>query len=119
VKAYRHIQTLGPRILVVKRGEYGVSLFTPQGYYLTPAFPLEEVIDPTGAGDTFAGGFLGALAASGNLDMTTLKHAVVTGTVMASFTVEAFGTERLQTLTSKQIQERIEIFSNMIRLTNH
>lgn len=119
VKAYRHIRALGPNILVIKRGEYGVSLFTPHGYFLTPAFPLEEVIDPTGAGDTFAGGFLGSLAAAGNLDMATLKRAVVTGTVMASFTVEAFGTERLQTLTFEQIQARIEIFSNMIRLSSN
>ncbi|HEX9080696.1 MAG TPA: PfkB family carbohydrate kinase, partial [Holophagaceae bacterium] len=95
LKAYRSIRALGPSILVVKRGEHGVSLFTPDGVFMAPAFPLEEVQDPTGAGDTFAGGFLGYLASQERLDLDTLKQAALRGTVMASFTVEAFGTARL------------------------
>ena len=87
LKAYRSVQALGPRILVVKRGEYGAMLFSPDGLFVAPAFPLEEVQDPTGAGDTFAGGFLGALAAAGSLDGETLKRAVIMGSLLASFTV--------------------------------
>ena len=118
LKAYRKIQAMGPRILVVKRGEHGVSLFTPEGYFMAPAFPLEEVQDPTGAGDTFAGGFLGFLATVGGLDLQSLKRAALAGTVMASFTVEAFGTARLQELTSESIQERMRLFSDMIHVSH-
>lgn len=114
VKAYQKIQALGPRILVVKRGEHGVSLFTPEGCFMVSAFPLEEVHDPTGAGDTFAGGFLGHLAAMDSLDLQCLKRATLTGTVMASFTVEAFGTTRLEAITPDHIQERMKLFSDMI-----
>lgn len=114
VKAYQKIQALGPRILVVKRGEHGVSLFTPEGYFMAPAFPLEEVQDPTGAGDTFAGGFLGYLASAKALDLQSLKRATLAGTVMASFTVESFGTARLETLTPECIRERMHLFSDMI-----
>ena len=117
VKAYRKIQSLGPRILVVKRGEYGASLFTPEGYFVAPAFPLEEVQDPTGAGDTFAGGFLGYLASVPAVDLQSLKQATLAGTVMASFTVEAFGTARLQNLTSESIQERMRVFSDMTHVS--
>lgn len=116
LKAYRSVQALGPRILVVKRGEYGAMLFSPDGLFVAPAFPLEEVQDPTGAGDTFAGGFLGALAAAGSLDGETLKRAVIMGSLLASFTVEAFGTERLQTVQEEELQARLKAFSNMIRV---
>lgn len=116
VKAYQKIRALGPRILVVKRGEYGVSLFTPDGCFMAPAFPLDEVHDPTGAGDTFAGGFLGHLATLETLDLQGMKQAVLTGTIMASFTVEAFGTTQLQGLTSTRIQERRQLFSDMIQV---
>ena len=119
VKAYRKIRALGPQVLVVKRGEYGVSLFTPEGCYMAPAFPLEEVHDPTGAGDTFAGGFLGHLATQDTLDLATLKQAILTGTVMASFTVEAFGTTCLQGLNAQRIQERRTLFSDMIQVTSN
>lgn len=119
VKAYQKIRTLGPRILVVKRGEHGVSLFTPEGCFMVSAFPLEEVHDPTGAGDTFAGGFLGHLAAMDALDLQSLKQATLTGTVMASFTVEAFGTTRLEALTSDHIQARMKLFSDMIFVSAH
>lgn len=118
VKAYRKIHDLGPRILVVKRGEYGVSLFTPEGYFMAPAFPLEQVQDPTGAGDTFAGGFLGYLASADALDLPNLKRAALAGTVMASFTVEAFGTTRLETVTPACFQERLRLFSDMIHVSH-
>ena len=119
VKAYQKIQALGPRVLVVKRGEYGVSLFTPEGCFMAPAFPLEEVHDPTGAGDTFAGGFLGHLATLETLDLQGMKQAVLTGTIMASFTVEAFGTTELQSLTTERIQERRQLFSDMIQVSGN
>jgi sugar/nucleoside kinase (ribokinase family) len=117
VKVYEKVRTLGPRILVVKRGEYGMVLFTPEGIFAAPAFPLADVQDPTGAGDTFAGGFLGYLAASGTLDMPTLKRAAIAGTVMASFAVQAFGTERHQTLTTAEYQARAQAFEDMIQLS--
>ena len=117
--AYKKIRALGPQVLVVKRGEYGVSLFTPEGCYMAPAFPLEEVHDPSGAGDTFAGGFLGHLATQDTLDLATLKQAILTGTIMASFTVEAFGTTRLQELNPHRIQERRSLFRNMIQINTH
>ena len=116
LKAYQKIQALGPKILVVKRGEYGVSLFTPEGFFMAPAFPLEEVQDPTGAGDTFAGGFLGHLATLETLDLPGMKQAALMGTVMASFTVEAFGTAQLESLTPDRLQERLLLFSDMIQI---
>jgi hypothetical protein len=119
VKAYQKIQALGPRILVVKRGEHGVSLFTPEGYFMAPAYPLEEIHDPTGAGDTFAGGFLGYLASVKALDLQSLKKAALMGTVMASFTVEAFGTSRLEAITLELIHERMRLFSDMIFVSGH
>jgi len=114
LKVYQKVQALGPSILVVKRGEYGMLLLTPGGCFAAPAFPLEEVQDPTGAGDTFAGGFLGYLAAAGNLDLGTLKRAALAGTIMASFAVEAFGTERLQGLTEDAYQARCAAFEAML-----
>lgn len=116
LKAYRKIQAIGPKILVVKRGEYGAALFTPEGVFAAPAFPLEDVFDPTGAGDTFAGGFLGYLAAAGKTDIDTLKAATLTGAVMASFTVEQFGTQNLEIVTEHDIKERSKAFSDMIRV---
>ena len=116
IKAYRKIRALGPRILVVKRGEYGVALFTPEGLFAAPAYPLEDVFDPTGAGDTFAGGFLGYLAGIERLDVTALKHATLVGSVMASFTVERFSTERLELVTQDEVHERLSLFSDMIHV---
>ncbi len=116
LKAYRRVQTAGPQILVVKRGEYGVCLLTPEGVFAAPAVPLEDVFDPTGAGDTFAGGFLGYLAAQGRTDIPALKKAALAGSVMASFTVERFGTERLETITEQDIRHRLKGFSDMIRV---
>ena len=116
LKAYRRVQAMGPRILVVKRGEYGVALFTPEGVFGAPAYPLEEVFDPTGAGDTFAGGFLGYLAWMDRVDTTALKHATLVGSVMASFTVERFSTERLEQITQDDVRNRLSLFSDMIRV---
>lgn len=115
-KAYQRVREMGPRVLVVKHGEFGVSLFTPEGVFAAPAYPLEEVVDPTGAGDTFAGGFLGFLARIGRMDFPALKHATLAGSVMASFTVERFSTERLETVTPSEIQKRLTLFSDMIRV---
>lgn len=116
VKAYRRIQAEGPRILVVKRGEYGVMLFTPDAIFSAPAYPLEDVFDPTGAGDTFAGGFLGSLASEGRLDVPALKRAVLAGSVLASFTVQQFGTECLQTVSGQELSGRLQRFSDMMRI---
>jgi sugar/nucleoside kinase (ribokinase family) len=107
---------MGPQILVVKRGEYGAVLLTPEGVFVLPAFPLEDVFDPTGAGDTFAGGFLGHLAAQGKTDIESLKTATMMGAVMASFTVEQFGTQNLENVTDQAIKERMQAFSAMIRV---
>lgn len=116
LKIYRKIQTMGPRILVIKRGEYGAMLLSPEGIFASPAFPLEDVFDPTGAGDTFAGGFLGYLAARKSLDVDVLKRATLTGIIMASFTVEKFGTQCLEMVTEHDIKRRMKAFSDMIRV---
>lgn len=116
LKAYRKILSLGPKVLVIKRGEYGAVLMTEGCVFSAPAYPLEDVVDPTGAGDTFAGGFLGKLAQLGRMDIPSLKNAVLTGAVMASFTVEEFGTGRLETVHKKDLDERSKAFSDMIRV---
>lgn len=116
VKAYQKVRTYGPTILVIKRGEYGVMLFTPDGIFAAPAYPLEDVYDPTGAGDTFAGGFLGSLVAQGGITPQGLKKAILAGSVLASFTVQEFGTACLQTITDKDIADRMRVFSDMIRV---
>lgn len=112
--AFERIRTMGPRIVVVKRGEYGALLITEEGAFPAPAFPLARVLDPTGAGDTFAGGFLGRLAQEGELGLPALKRAVLAGTVMASFTVEAFGTQNLEKVAEADIRDRLIAFSNML-----
>jgi sugar/nucleoside kinase (ribokinase family) len=113
---YEAIKTMGPRILVVKRGEYGVALFSPEGSFLLPAFPLKDVADPTGAGDTFAGGFMGYLAATANTDLETLKRATMMGTILASFTVEQFGTAGLQALTDNVLHGRLAAMHSLIHV---
>jgi len=112
-RAVTEIQKLGPRIVVIKRGEYGVVLFTDSGIFAAPGYPLEEVRDPTGAGDTFAGGFMGYLAQQGNLSEANLRRAVVYGSVMASFAVEYFGLTRLLRLTYAEIEHRFHEFKNL------
>jgi sugar/nucleoside kinase (ribokinase family) len=106
VKAARAILAMGPRVLVVKRGEYGALLFSGGAIFSSAAVPLASVFDPTGAGDTFAGGFMGYLARADRTDDDTMRRAVVVGTVMASFTVEAFSLDRLRTLTPGEISAR-------------
>ncbi len=106
IKAAETVRRFGPKILVVKRGEYGVLMFTEHSVFAAPAYPLEAVFDPTGAGDTFAGGFFGYLASTRNWDDAGLRRATVFGTVMASFTVEKFSLERLKTLDHIEIEGR-------------
>ena len=115
IKAAREILAWGPRALIVKRGEYGAALFTPENYFAIPAYPLESVFDPTGAGDTFAGGFMGYLASQEELDEAAMRRAMIFGSVMASFNVEEFGTERVRRLTHDEINERFRAFK---RITN-
>jgi len=113
VRAARKILALGPRTLLVKRGEYGVLLFSANSVFAVPAYPLEEVIDPTGAGDSFAGGFLGFLARSGDLSEANLRRAIVYGSVVASFVVEDFSLRRLHTLTRDDIDRRYRQFVSL------
>jgi sugar/nucleoside kinase (ribokinase family) len=113
IKAARKILTWGPDALIVKRGEYGAAMFTPETYFAIPAFPLESVFDPTGAGDTFAGGFMGYLASQEQIDEAAMRRAMIFGSVMASFNVEEFGTERVQRLTQAEINERFRAFKQM------
>lgn len=113
IRAAREILSWGPRALIVKRGEYGAALFTAETYFAIPAYPLEAVFDPTGAGDTFAGGFMGYLASQEKLDEAAMRRAMIFGSVMASFNVEEFGTERVQRLTHDEINERFRDFKRM------
>jgi sugar/nucleoside kinase (ribokinase family) len=118
VRAARDVMALGPRMVVAKQGEYGAALFTPDGFFALPGYPLEEVIDPTGAGDSFAGGFLGYLdsVAEDELSDQELRRAMTYGSTMASFNVEQFGTERVQALTHDEINRRFEEFRLMTHL---
>lgn len=112
-KAAAAIQKMGPRSLVVKRGEHGVSLFTAGSIFSAPGYPLDQVQDPTGAGDTFAGGFMGHLARTGDLSEPNLRRAVVYGSVLASFAVEEFGLSRLLRLTPQEIEARFREFKTL------
>src|SRR5579862_2403974 len=112
-KAAAIIQKMGPRILVIKRGEHGATLFTGTSVFTVPAFPLDEVFDPTGAGDTFAGGFMGYLAGKGNVTEQTLRSAMVYGSVLASFTVEKFGVDRLAKVKRSEIAARARQFAKL------
>jgi sugar/nucleoside kinase (ribokinase family) len=113
IRAAREILSWGPRALVVKRGEYGAAMFTKETYFATPAYPLESVFDPTGAGDTFAGGFMGYLASHDHVDEATLRRAIIFGSVMASFNVEEFGTDRVRRLTHEEINARFRDFKRI------
>lgn len=115
VKAARAVLSMGPTRVVVKRGEYGALLFEREHTFACPAFPLEDVFDPTGAGDTFAGGFMGTLATADRYEPDVLRRAMVMGSVMASFTVERFSLDRLRDLTRHEIHQR---FSEFRRLTH-
>lgn len=109
-KAATQILKMGPKILIIKKGEHGALLFYKDEVFFAPALPLEEVFDPTGAGDSFAGGMIGYLARTNDLSFENLKRAIIVGSAMASFTVEKFGTEALQHLTPIQIHNRIQEF---------
>jgi sugar/nucleoside kinase (ribokinase family) len=110
VKAARAILKMGPKMVLIKRGEYGVLQFSDSSIFATPAYPLEEVFDPTGAGDSFAGGFMGHLARSGDHSEGGLRRAIVYGSVVASFTVEDFGVRRLAAASLADIEERYQRF---------
>ena len=119
VRAARKVMEMGPRVVIAKQGEYGAALFTEDGFFSIPAYPLETVRDPTGAGDSFAGGFMGYLANAGadaTRDDDELRRAMTYGSVMASFNVEDFGTERVSRLAEDEIGERYEAFRAMTRL---
>ncbi len=120
VRAARKVMEMGPRAVVAKQGEYGAALFTGDRFFSLPAYPLETVRDPTGAGDSFAGGFMGYLASGGEDvlgDDDELRRAMTYGSVMASFNVEDFGTERVARLTQDEIHRRYEEFRHMTRLS--
>ncbi|HTO10987.1 MAG TPA: PfkB family carbohydrate kinase [Candidatus Binatia bacterium] len=116
IKAARKISALGPRTVVVKRGEYGALLLDDGAFFVVPAYPLESVFDPTGAGDTFAGGFMGYLAFRDRTDSASVRRAMVYGSVMASFTVEDFSLNRLARLDTRDIDRRYKEFEDLIRL---
>ena len=113
VAAARNIHEMGPKYVVIKKGEHGALLFSGDNVFFAPALPLEEVFDPTGAGDTFAGGFAGFLSETNNFTFENMKKAVVYGSALASFTVEKFGTERISDLSSKEVFERLQMFKNL------
>ncbi len=113
VKAAEDIQKMGPKYVVIKKGEHGALLFKEEKVFFAPALPLEEVFDPTGAGDTFAGGFAGYLAASENISFGNLKSAVIHGSNLASFCVERFGTERMAYLDKDEVKNRLRQFKEL------
>jgi len=113
VRAARTLRRMGPRAIVVKRGEHGVLVADGDGLFVAPAYPLDRVVDPTGAGDSFAGGFMGAVAATGDTSPGGLRRAAVVGSVMGSFTVQAFSADRLTALTRADIEERFRDFRRL------
>ncbi|MGI8550481.1 MAG: PfkB family carbohydrate kinase [Dehalococcoidia bacterium] len=115
VSAARYVLSLGPRVVLIKKGEYGSVMFTPDDYFVAPAYPLEEVHDPTGAGDSFAGGLLGYLATGDTINGPALRRAVVHGSAVASFTVEKFSVDRLRTVTREEIEGRFREFRRFTR----
>ena len=106
--------SMGPRFLIIKKGEHGALLFHENEVFFAPALPLEEVFDPTGAGDTFAGGFMGHIAKTKDISYNNLKTAIIVGSAMASFCVEKFGAERLKELTRSEIDDRIRQFIELV-----
>ncbi len=116
VKGAKKIMTMGPNFLIIKKGEHGALLFHEDKVFSAPALPLEDVFDPTGAGDTFAGGFIGYLAKTDDISFENMKRAVICGSAMASFTVEKFGTERVAELTIEEINSRLKDFKDLVRV---
>lgn len=115
VKAAQKIREMGPKTLIIKKGEHGALLFGEGKIFFAPALPLEEVFDPTGAGDTFAGGFIGHLARTGDISFNNMKKAIIVGSAMASFCVEKFGSERMQELTAEDVKDRIGAFAQLVQ----
>ena len=119
VKAARKIIAMGPKVLIIKKGEHGALLFNKDQVFFAPALPLEEVFDPTGAGDTFAGGFIGYIASTKDTSFENMKRAIIYGSAMASFCVEKFGTERIVGLTKKELDERLQEFVDLVQFEIH
>ncbi len=115
VKAAQKILAMGPKTLVIKKGEHGALLFNKDEVFFAPALPLEEVFDPTGAGDSFAGGFIGYLSKTKDISFENMKRAIIFGSAMASFTVEKFGTERLIGLTQQDVEDRVQEFVDLVQ----
>ena len=115
VKAAQKILTMGPKYLIIKKGEHGALLFNNKQVFFAPALPLEDVFDPTGAGDTFAGGFIGFLANTKDISFDNMKRAIIFGSAMASFCVEKFGTERIINLGKEELDHRIQEFVNLVQ----
>ena len=115
-KAATKILTIGPKFLIIKKGEHGAMLFHKNEVFYVPALPLEDVFDPTGAGDTFAGGFMGYIASTGKPNFENMKRAVIYGSALASFCVEKFSTEGLKNLTDEQIKGRVAMFTKMVKV---
>lgn len=115
VKAAQKILALGPKYLIIKKGEHGALLFNKEQVFFAPALPLEEVFDPTGAGDSFAGGFIGYLAQTKDISFDNMKRAIIFGSATASFCVEKFGTERLVGLSEDEVDERVQEFINLVQ----
>ena len=113
VKAAKVIRTMGPQIVIIKKGEHGALLFHEENMFYAPALPLEDVFDPTGAGDTFAGGFMGYIAATDDFSFENMKRAIIAGSALASFCVEKFGTQRLLELTKEELNARVKQFVNL------
>ncbi len=114
VKAARTILTMGPKYLIIKKGEHGALLFHGEDVFFAPALPLEDVFDPTGAGDTFAGGFIGHLAKTGDISFENMKRGIIVGSAMASFCVEKFGANRLKEISKEDIDSRIRQFQQLV-----
>lgn len=115
VKAAQKILALGVKVLIIKKGEHGALLFNKEQVFFAPALPLEDVFDPTGAGDSFAGGFVGYLAATKDISFENMKRAIIFGSAMASFTVEKFGVERLVGLSQQEVDERVQEFIDLVQ----
>jgi sugar/nucleoside kinase (ribokinase family) len=115
VKAAQKILNMGPKYLIIKKGEHGALLFNRDQVFFAPALPLEDVFDPTGAGDSFAGGFIGYLAETQDISFDNMKRAVIFGSAMASFSVEKFGTERIQNLSSEEVDTRVQQFIDLVQ----
>jgi sugar/nucleoside kinase (ribokinase family) len=113
VKAAHKIMAMGPKYLIIKKGEHGALLFNEDQIFSAPALPLAEVFDPTGAGDTFAGGFMGYIAATVDYSLENMKRAIISGSALASFCVEKFGTERLTQITTNDLNHRLEQFVSL------